>query len=502
VIGDSKKQADWRTTQKAHMLEQDESATDLFYRPGAPKQSAQKFELVDSQTQQPHLVLHGRVEQIEHIDQTEINTPYGALTNTPDGWLAAGQRIAGLPLNKQTQIILSGLSAGAEQCQLDERERQWGAIIGSVEGVGNVAINLAKIADFSAYCAIGDKARAAQMGEEFGTALGQTVASGVRLFEATQKYSYDVGYSGDYAKPARDLMATGKILNDEWSQLPPREQERRKYEILSQMVADGLVGTAGAQAIGKAKTLTEVLDTVAEQVAKSSAHGIEHTEKTAGKIANIINDLLAPELAIAGGGKTKLPKLESGEENMLRMTGKFGDYVPEHEPLYMKPASNKLLKERDIEVFGGLHKLEQMNDGELALVGLRRFKLPNLRLSRDDYSLQVRVAGDKRAWFRANAPCNGTVEVTDIYSGDLPEGAGNHLLTAALIAHKALPSEKLVFKQILEPRTIDQLKAGVAPSDTVMGKLGIKTLKQLGYTPTNCTVEMVRGHLNMTITTR
>ena len=104
AIGDNNKQADWRTTQKAHMLEQDESATDLFYRPGASKQVAQKFELVDSQSQEHHLVLQGRVEQVEHIDQPVISTNSEALTNTPDGWLAAGQRIAGLPLDKQAQI--------------------------------------------------------------------------------------------------------------------------------------------------------------------------------------------------------------------------------------------------------------------------------------------------------------------------------------------------------------------------------------------------------------
>jgi hypothetical protein len=292
------------------MLEQDESATDLFYRPGASKIPGQKFELVDSQPQEHHMVLHCRVEQLEEIGSPGVSSNSEPPTNNSDGWLAAGQTVAALPLDKQAQVILSGLSAGLEQYRLDEREREWGAIIGSVQGVGNVAVNLAKIADFSAYCITGDKVRAAQMVEEFGTALGQTVVSGVRLFEATQKYSYDVGYSGDYAKPLRDFLAVGKLLNNEWSQLPPREQERRKYEIMSQMVADGLVGTAGAQAIGKAKTLTEVLDNVAEQAARASGHGIDAVKGTAGKILNAVDDLIQPEFITPDGQNMRLSREE------------------------------------------------------------------------------------------------------------------------------------------------------------------------------------------------
>lgn len=47
VIGDSSKQASWRATQQAHILEQDESATGLFYKPGESKLPTQKFELFD-----------------------------------------------------------------------------------------------------------------------------------------------------------------------------------------------------------------------------------------------------------------------------------------------------------------------------------------------------------------------------------------------------------------------------------------------------------------------
>lgn len=104
--------------------------------------------------------LQGRVE---HRHEVAPEQPEQMLTNTPDGWLTAGQRIAALPLESQAKIAGIGLAAGVEQYQNDERERLIGAMIGSVQGVGNVAVNLAKIADFSAYCIIGDKELAREL---------------------------------------------------------------------------------------------------------------------------------------------------------------------------------------------------------------------------------------------------------------------------------------------------------------------------------------------------
>jgi hypothetical protein len=98
------------------------------------------------------------------------------------------------------------------------------------------------------------------------------------------------------------------MLNDEWSKLPPREQERRKYEIMSQLVADGLMGTTGAQALGKAKSLTEVLDVVAQQGATYGGRVIEAAKRAAGKIANLldeINPFNQTELTTAGGPPLK-----------------------------------------------------------------------------------------------------------------------------------------------------------------------------------------------------
>jgi hypothetical protein len=48
VIADTEKQANWRETQEQHMLEQHESATDMFFKPGQLRTTTEKFELFDS----------------------------------------------------------------------------------------------------------------------------------------------------------------------------------------------------------------------------------------------------------------------------------------------------------------------------------------------------------------------------------------------------------------------------------------------------------------------
>ena len=189
-----------------------------------------------------------------------------------------------------------------------------------------VAVNLATIAEFTCDCIAGNKERAADRGEKFGKAVGETIVSGVKLFQDADAYLFKVGFDGDYGRPFRDIANLGTALNDRWSQLPPREQERVKYKLITEMAADGLIGAGGAKAIGKAKVFTEVLDAVAieakaaggavkgvgRQVATDlkgmrqdvAAHGQHVTQY----IQELLKDFTAPEMAIPGGGKIKFTR--------------------------------------------------------------------------------------------------------------------------------------------------------------------------------------------------
>lgn len=182
-------------------------------------------------------------------------------------------------------------------------ERAAGALVGTVQGIGNIAVNLARIADFCAYCITGDSKRAGEMGAEFGESVANTIFAGGQLFKLSYDYLYQVGYEGDYSKPFKDIASTAIILNDRWQQLPPREQERIKAELISQMVADGFVGMGTAKSLGKAKQFTELLDEIAVEAAKKTG---QRSKKLIQTLGNHVNDLLQPELEVAGVGKMKM----------------------------------------------------------------------------------------------------------------------------------------------------------------------------------------------------
>lgn len=241
-----------------------------------------------------------------------------ALTNTLAGWIAAAQKIAQLPPDKQLEVLGSGLSAGLSQYSYEQRERNWGSLIGTVDGAGEVATNLAKIADFAAYCIIGDDDRAGKMGEEFGTALGQTIVGGVRLFQAADQYLVNIGFTGDYAKPFSDVVVLGQALDDKWNDLTPREQESLQSKLITELIAEGLVGAGGVTAIKKASKFTEILDTVAIEGGDFYANTRAAGKRAIRAIGDVVDEILHPVGDTGTGIKMPIPKDRvSGETNLL-----------------------------------------------------------------------------------------------------------------------------------------------------------------------------------------
>lgn len=194
-----------------------------------------------------------------------------------------------------------------------------GFLVGSVQGGSSVAVGLADMADFAAYVLLEDR-RAGLKIEQYCKSFGNLVVGGAQLFNSAYDYLYDVGFEGDYSKPFTDIATLAVILNDRWNQLPPREQERRKDELISQLIAGGFVTATGAQALGKAKTYSEFLDGIAKK-------GIEHTTQASRKLTETIgrhvDDLLQPEYALPGGGKIKMRDLHpvSRDDLALKIEG-------------------------------------------------------------------------------------------------------------------------------------------------------------------------------------
>ena len=219
-----------------------------------------------------------------------------------------------------SQFMLEGYAEKSQPIQENNEfyERMAGTLIGTVQGIGNIAVNLAFIADFCAYAIIGDRERGSEMLSNFGNALADTAMSGVKLFQAADNYLFQVGFEGDYSKPFKDISTVAQAINEHWQKLPPREQERIKAELITQLLADGLIGAAGTQSIGKANKFTEVIDTVAENVNKTLVTSKEKIKRAAAKLSNTIDELVQPIADTGTGIKMKVPK---ADDLALKMEG-------------------------------------------------------------------------------------------------------------------------------------------------------------------------------------
>jgi hypothetical protein len=162
-------------------------------------------------------------------------------------------------------------------------------------------------------------------------------------------------------------------------------------------------------------------------------------------------------------------------------------------PLFV--IGGKLIHPQAVEEMG----LANMSEAELEKLGIKRFEMPKLNLERDEFSVKASIPGDPKAFVEANVPSPGVVNVTYINRGNLPEGMGGNLLAQTLQGHGALPTHRLVFSGIINPETLDQFWAGVAPERTLLGKSGAKAMRVLGIEPTSYNFETVRGKLNLVI---
>ncbi len=215
-----------------------------------------------------------------------------------------------LPLDKQVSVLAAGFSAGFEQYRHDENERSWGRLIGSVEGIGSALTSVATVVDFGGAILWNDKKVAGEIADKFGKDLATATFEGIRLYAAADKCLFDTGASGDYTLPFRQIAATGAALNEQWAALPPREQERIKYRLITECAADAAMGAGGVQAIGKAKTFTGVLDAMAEHAIKTAPGAFERSRKA---LASSIQEFLTPDYSYAGIGKVKLLQEQAGD---------------------------------------------------------------------------------------------------------------------------------------------------------------------------------------------
>ena len=111
----------------------------------------------------------------------------------------------------------------------------------------------------------------------------------------------------------------------------------------------------------------------------------------------------------------------------------------------------------------------------------------------------VKVPGDPKASVRIEQGYDGVTNVTDIFSGSLPRGGGSDLLATGLKTVGVKSGGQFRFTGIINPETVAAYQGGVAPADSLLGKVGIKALEKMGLEASTVQYELVRGKLALTI---
>ncbi|HEY6725434.1 MAG TPA: RHS repeat-associated core domain-containing protein, partial [Polyangiaceae bacterium] len=123
---------------------------------------------------------------------------------------------------------------------------------------------------------------------------------------------------------------------------------------------------------------------------------------------------------------------------------------------------------------------------------------PVLSVSNDGIATWVKVSGDPKAFGRFER-FGGVVNVTDVFRGSQPTGTGSEILVAGLRAEGFRQGEKLVFKGIINEETLAAYKAGGTAAESLLGRLGSKSLKKMGIEASSHEFQMAGDKLNMKI---
>ncbi len=233
-----------------------------------------------------HLTLKGGVEEV-------VVTPQAIL-----------ERIGSLPLDKQAQIVGTGIATF--QQELDHQKYR--IFVGAVAGFGDAAVSLTEgvenlgksvcaVAEFSRELATNDPAaidKAAQAKE----AAGKLFVGCVGLFTIADSYLGDVGATGDYAKPFRDIVWLGQKIDERWQAMSPEEKTRMVTKASTENLA-GLAVGLGTTKLAKSMHVVKAL----EQLGKDASQLGGAARAKAGKfIESMLDELLPQPMGVTPDG--------------------------------------------------------------------------------------------------------------------------------------------------------------------------------------------------------
>lgn len=276
-------------------------------------------------TDKKHLTLKGGVEEV-------VVTPQAIL-----------ERIGSLPLDKQAQIVGAGIMTFKQELDHQEYRIFVGAVAGFgdaavslTEGVENLGKSVCAVAEFSRELATNDPAalgKAAQAKE----AAGKLLVGCVGLFTIADSYLGDVGATGDYAKPFRDIAWLGHKIDERWQAMSPEEKTR----VVTKAATENLAGLAvglGTAKLAKSMHVVEAL----EQLGKDASQLGGAARAKAGKfIESMLDELLPQPMGVTPDGHlmpiprtpkdsfVEVVKPKAPNENiMLSKADDIGDHSP------------------------------------------------------------------------------------------------------------------------------------------------------------------------------
>lgn len=241
------------------------------------------------------------------------------------------ERIAALPFEKQAQIIGAGIDAYSHELN----RQQFRIFVGAVAGIGDATVGLAQgaeslcrgvyeVAQFSKEVMLNDPA-AIGKAENAGAAVGKLLVGGVRIWQLTDTYLGDIGATGEYAKPLKDIAWLGQQIDQRWQGLSPEEKTRLTAKLAVENLA-GLAVGLGTTKLAKSAKITEALEQLGSD---ASQLGGASRDKASKFISKFLDELMPQEMAVTPDGQ-RIPVPRQPRDNVLM--SKADDLNEGHSP--------------------------------------------------------------------------------------------------------------------------------------------------------------------------
>ncbi len=237
-------------------------------------------------------------------EDSHVENKYGAESGATTHQ-SVFEEISKLPIDQQVQIIGTAVNASREEL-VHQGEEVWDGtqrgvnkgVMGLIQDFEDLANSLGRVWQFSEDV-MTNNPRACETAAQAGETIGRTIVSGVKLWQVTEAYLGEVGATGDYTKPFKDLSNLALEIDRRWEMLSPAEKAELSSELFVKIAVPGAIGK-----LAKSAKLVDRLEEFTDAVRKL---GPEDRDAFCHKLGQLLDDFfkpperLQPAMATAGG---------------------------------------------------------------------------------------------------------------------------------------------------------------------------------------------------------